>query len=81
MPSITITAKQLRRLLERDGWVAGRHATHGTTLTKKFDDRTRVTYIPKRGDLAPGTLSAILGPKQIRLGRNGLEALIEKHGK
>lgn len=81
MPSITVTAKQLRRLLERDGWVSGRAANHGLTLTKKIGDRTRITVIPKRGDLAAGTLAAILGPKQTGLGRAGLASLIKKHGK
>jgi predicted RNA binding protein YcfA (HicA-like mRNA interferase family) len=81
MPSITITAKQLRRLLERDGWTQHGRVRHGLSLTKKFGDRIRVTTIPNRGDLAPGTLSAILSDRQTGIGRAGLQGLIDKYGK
>ena len=41
----------------------------------------RVTIIPdKRSSLPPGTLAAILGPKQSGLGREGLAEMIERHG-
>lgn len=43
--------------------------------------RIRVTVVPdKRSSLPPGTLAAILGPKQTDLGRDGLAALIDKYG-
>jgi predicted RNA binding protein YcfA (HicA-like mRNA interferase family) len=81
MPSIAITAKELKRLLQIDGWTEGRKVNHGQAMIKRFSDRTRVTVIPKRGTLASGTLAAILGPKQTGIGRAGLERLIKLHGK
>jgi hypothetical protein len=40
-----------------------------------------VTVIPdKRGPLPAGTLAAILGPRQSGLGRDGLLAMIQRHG-
>jgi hypothetical protein len=56
-------------------------ANHGLTMTKRFGDRTRVTIIPKRGDMPAGTLAAILSHQQTGLGRAGLQALIDKYGK
>ena len=59
-----ITGKQFIKLAVKDGWVAGRRARHGTALSKKFSDRTRVTVIPDtRAELDEGTLAAIIGPK------------------
>ncbi len=82
MPSISITAKELRRLLEKDGWEVRRWANHGLAMTKTVTNgRTRSTIIPRRGILAGGTLSAILGSKQTGIGRAGLERLIDRHGK
>ena len=50
-------------------------------LTKMVDGRVRTTCVSlKRKDLPAGTLAAILGPKQSCIGREGLEALIKKHG-
>ena len=77
-----VTGRQLIRLLIPDGWEEGRRVNHGRSLHKAFPDgRTRVTVVPdKRSPLPDGTLSAILGPKQTGLGRNGLAALIKRHG-
>jgi predicted RNA binding protein YcfA (HicA-like mRNA interferase family) len=77
-----ITGKQLIRLLRLDGWQVARKANHGQSLTKVFPDgTTRVTVVPdKRSVLPPGTLGAILGPKQTGLGRSGLNRLIDLHG-
>ena len=75
-----LRARQLRRLLERDGWSIVRLSPHGYAMAKVVRGRTRVTTVPKRGDIPRGTLSAILNRKQTGLGRAGLEALIVKHG-
>jgi len=76
-----ISGKQLIRLLKKDGWEALRKAKHGIALSKSFGDRKRVTVIPdSRASLPDGTLSAILGVKQIGLGRAELLNLINKHG-
>ena len=76
-----ITGKQLIKLLSNDGWVAGRRAKHGLALSKAFGDRTRVTVVPNTSEsLDPGTLGAILGPKQTNIGKKGLKELIEEHG-
>ena len=78
----SISGMQLIRLLKRGGFVDGRKSRHGRTLTKRLPEGiTVVTFVPEtRADLAPGTLAAILGPRQTRLGRRGLLALIREHG-
>jgi predicted RNA binding protein YcfA (HicA-like mRNA interferase family) len=74
-----ISGIELIRLLKKDDWQEGRRARHGITMTKRFDNKTRVTLIPTKGSSLPrGTLSAILGDKQTGLGKNGLLKLIEK---
>jgi predicted RNA binding protein YcfA (HicA-like mRNA interferase family) len=76
-----IRGKQLIKLAQKDGWVVKRRATHGVALSKKYSDRTRVTVIPDtRTELDEGTLSAIIGPKQMAIGKQGLWKLIEKYG-
>ena len=76
-----ITGKQLIRLLRKDGWVVGRRATHGISLTKNIGDRTIVTVIPDtRASLDTGTLGAIIGPKQTRLGKKRSLKLLNKYG-
>lgn len=76
-----ISGKQLIRLLKKDGWIEGRRKTHGVALTKAVGDRTLVTVIPDtRASLPDGTLSAILGPKQTNIGRQGLLDLLNKYG-
>ena len=78
----SITGMKLIRLLRRGGFVEGRKSRHGRTLTKRLPEGiTVVTFVPEtRADLPPGTLAHILGPKQTRLGRSGLLALISEHG-
>jgi predicted RNA binding protein YcfA (HicA-like mRNA interferase family) len=74
-----ITGKQLIRLLEGNGWLAGRKANHGRTMTKRIGNRTRVTFIPEtKAPLPKGTLMSILGSKQTAIGREGLIKLIKK---
>lgn len=76
-----ISGKKLINLLKKDGWQEGRRATHGLTLTKKFKDKIRITFIPMKGKSLPiGTLMAILSDKQTGLGKEGLLELIKKHG-
>jgi predicted RNA binding protein YcfA (HicA-like mRNA interferase family) len=76
-----IRGKQLIRLAVKDGWVIRRRARHGVALSKKLSDRTHVTVIPDtRAELGEGTLSAIIGPKQMGIGKKGLLGLIDKYG-
>ncbi len=76
-----ISGKQLIKLVAKDGWVVRRRAKHGIALSKKFGDRTRVTVIPdSRAELDEGTLSAIIGFKQMGIGKQGLLELINKYG-
>jgi len=76
-----ITGKQLIRLLKKDGFVIKRRATHGVAMAKSVGERTIVTVIPDtRASLPRGTLMDILGPKQTKLGKEGLLKLIEKYG-
>ncbi|MFI5200883.1 MAG: hypothetical protein ACHQNE_00665 [Candidatus Kapaibacterium sp.] len=75
----SISGNELIGILRGDGWIEGRRTTHGIMLTKRFADRTRVTIVPTKHKAMPhGSLSAILGPKQTGLGREGLLALISK---
>lgn len=79
--SLSISGKKLINLAVKDGWVIRRKATHGIALAKRFSDRTRVTVIPDtRAPLDEGTLAAIIGPKQMGIGKKGLAELIEKYG-
>ena len=76
-----VTGKQLIKLLVKDGWIVNRRAKHGYSLSKRFEDRTRVTVVPyTRASLDIGTLSAILGPNQTGIGKKGLERLIKMYG-
>jgi predicted RNA binding protein YcfA (HicA-like mRNA interferase family) len=76
-----IRGKQLIKLVQKDGWVIKHRATHGVALAKKFGDRSRVTVIPdSRAELDEGTLAAIIGPKQMAIGKRGLLELIERFG-
>jgi predicted RNA binding protein YcfA (HicA-like mRNA interferase family) len=75
-----IRGKQLIKLAVKDGWVIKHRATHGVALAKKYTDRTRVTVIPDtRAELDEGTLAAIIGPKQMGIGKQGLLELIAKY--
>ena len=81
MSNLLISGKKLIKLAVKDGWVVKRRARHGVALAKKFNDRTRVSVIPDtRAPLDEGTLSAIIGPKQMGIGKKGLAELIEKYG-
>ena len=75
---MSISGRELLRLLERDGWVSGGRRRHGIFLSKRFpgERMPRTTVIPdKSSDLPNGTLRAILGNKQTGLGFAGLEYL------
>ena len=78
----SITGMQLIRLLKRGGFVERRKARHGLALSKRLpDESTVVTVVPQTlAALPSATLHAILGPKQTKLGRQGLLALIQQHG-
>ncbi len=79
--ALAITGKQLIKLLQKDDWVISRYARHGVSMAKSFSDRTRVTVVPdSRASLPTGTLLHILGPKQTRIGKKGLNDLIAKYG-
>jgi hypothetical protein len=79
--SITISGKNLIALAVKDGWEIKRRAKHGVALAKRFGDRNTVTVIPDtRAPLDEGTLAAIIGPKQMGIGRKGLEDLVRKYG-
>jgi len=76
-----ISGKQLIRLLQKDGWMLRGSVRHGVALSKAMGERTRVTVIPNTtASLDNGTLSAILGPKQTAIGRDGLLALLNRFG-
>ena len=78
----TITGLQLIRLLELDDWIRREKQTeHGVFFHKRVGGAFLSTTIPPKNDPIPdGTLSAILGSKQTKLGKDGLRDLIEKHG-
>ena len=76
-----IKGKQLIKLVVKGGWVIKHRATHGVALVKKYRDSNRVTVIPdSRAELDEGTLSAIIGPKQMGIGKEGLFKLIDRYG-
>ncbi len=77
---MAISGRDLIRLLIDDGWTVIRRANHGFYL-EKWDasiNATRSTTVPDYAqDLAPGTLAAILSPRQTGLGARGLRRLQE----
>jgi predicted RNA binding protein YcfA (HicA-like mRNA interferase family) len=76
-----ISGKQLIKLVVKDSWIIRRRARHGVALSKKIGDRARVTVIPDtRAELDEGTLSAIIGPKQMSIGKKRLLELIDRYG-
>jgi len=76
-----ISGKQLIKLLEKDGWIIKGQATHGVSLAKLVGDRTVVTVVRNTNASLPvGTLGAILGVKQIGIGKSGLLDLVNKYG-
>lgn len=76
-----ITGNQLIKLMDKDGWEKGRKANHGRTMKKRVSDRTIVTFVPESNESLPdGTLAAIIGTKQTRIGRAGFLKLIEMYG-
>ena len=75
-----ISGKQLIGLIKKDGWRVNRQAK-GVALAKTIGGRTKVTIIPNSSaSLDGGTLAAILGRKQMNIGRRGLLDLINKYG-
>ncbi|MCL0070893.1 hypothetical protein M1N44_03895, partial [Dehalococcoidia bacterium] len=80
-PLPALSGNQLDRLLEKDGFVPKRRATHGIAKVKRLGNRNVVTIISDTTEPLPdGTLSAILGPKQTGIGKKGLRELIKKYG-
>ncbi len=80
---MSISGRQLLRLLELDGWTLGGRRTHGIMVYKHFPGelRPRSTVIPdKTTDLTPSTFGAILSIKQTGIGQEGLQELINKYG-
>lgn len=76
-----ISGKQLIRLLKKDGWKIINTCPHGLTLMKDVASIRLVTTIQESNEPLPmGTLTAILGFQQTRLGRNGLRNLLNKYG-
>ncbi|MCD5383927.1 type II toxin-antitoxin system HicA family toxin [candidate division WOR-3 bacterium] len=76
-----ITGKELIKLLKKDGWIIHRRVTHGVSLKKDIGSRTLVTVVPDtKIPLPKGTLNAILGRKQTRIGKRGLLRILNKCG-
>ena len=76
-----LTGKQLIRLLVADGWEIVRNAPHGAWLRKRFPHETRfATVKDTRAQVPPTYLAIVLSAKVTGIGRQGLLALIEKHG-
>jgi len=68
-----LSGVELIKLLRKEGWVEHRQTNHGVALTKKINDKTKVTIIPKsKTSLPKGILMAIFGPKQTGIGTKGL---------
>lgn len=77
-----ISGRQLERLFRLDGWKQKRRAKEGTFFAKRdANGVVRHTVITtKKRPLAPGTLAAMLGPKQSNVGRDGLREMIDCYG-
>ena len=51
---MSISGRELMRLLERDGWIRGGRRTHGVFYSKQFpgESRPRSTVVPDQGNVA-----------------------------
>lgn len=66
---MTVTGKQLVKLLLGTGWDQRRRSRHGVVLRFGEQGQERYTVVPDtKRQLPQGTLSAILGPQQTNLG-------------
>lgn len=66
-----ISPKVLIKILENEGWQIKRRANHGLAMAKFFEGKNYITIIPTKDKSIPkGTLMAILGPKQTKIGRD-----------
>ncbi|WP_058439162.1 type II toxin-antitoxin system HicA family toxin [Dehalogenimonas alkenigignens] len=76
-----ISGNKLIALLQKDGWSIKKHCDHGVSLFKNIGGINLVTVVPTKNDSLPeGTLQAILGSKQTKIGKNGLLSLINRYG-
>ena len=76
-----ISGIELTKLLQKDQWLVKGYCRHGMMLQKDIGERKLITVIPQKScSLPKGTLSDILGPRQTRIGKDGLLALIDKYG-
>jgi predicted RNA binding protein YcfA (HicA-like mRNA interferase family) len=76
----SLNGPEMAKLLEGDGWSRHGANAHGWTYKKTLPSgETLVTTIPNEtSPIAKGTLNAILGPKQTRLGRRGFLRILRK---
>jgi len=80
-PIPPISGPDLGKLLVKDGWTPGRVALHGRVFTKTVNGAFRQTVLSlKKAPLPSGTLANILGPKQTRIGKDGLRELLKRYG-
>ena len=78
---MSVTGRELMRLLERDGWVSGGRRTHGFLYSKRFpgEARPRKPLVPDKSTPLPQpTLGRILGLGQTGLGSAGLRDLMRR---
>ena len=76
---MSISGRELMRLLEKDGWTQGGRRRHGVFYSKQFsgENRPRSTVVPDKSRPLPlSTLGSILGTKQTGLGSTGLRTLL-----
>ncbi|GEM_PF-716348 len=77
-----LSGNELIRLYKENGWVADGRRTHGLALVKELHGERIVVIIPtKNRPLKDRTLNGIIGPKQSRVGRAGLLAMLENRVK
>lgn len=77
-----VRGRQLVALLLANGWKVHRDSRHGLWLIKKTADGTITTTVKDNDEvIPPGTLAAILGPKQTGLGSSGLRRLLASRTK
>ena len=84
LPALT-GAQFIDLLVQCDGWSIRpkRRAQHGIALRKRIEGVTVTVIVPNKGgrSIPQGTLMGLLSGKQSRLGRRGLERLLEMRKK
>jgi predicted RNA binding protein YcfA (HicA-like mRNA interferase family) len=76
MRLLSISGKEMIKLLSKQGFISARQTGSHVSLYKKTDSETLIVVVPMKKEIKKGTLLSIL--RQARLSRDEFEKLREK---